>query len=104
MNAALVKNAEHDVYRDERGGDQQRLARQRREICLRRTHERAVDRRRQANVALCRFDRGDGVAERGAWREVERNGYSRKLAFVVDGQRVPRRLVMSERAERDVRA
>ena len=66
MDVALVENAEHDIDRDQRGQDEQRLVGERRLEGLGGALEARADARRQADVARGALDRGDRVAERDA--------------------------------------
>ena len=97
MDEALVEHAEHDVDRDRRGEDQPRLAGER--VCELGgvAGIAAAHRRRHADLALRGGDRGDGVAERGARREVEAERRRRELLLVHDGERRGGALAASRR-------
>ncbi len=88
VDEALVQDAQHDV--DHQHGHQQQHAQaaDRRLERLRRALEAAADRRRHVHLALDRTHAVDGIAERDAGREVERDGHRRQLALVIDGQRL----------------
>ena len=100
MDDAFVQDAEHDVDRDQRERDQERLARQRLLERLRRSLERTARGRRQADLQRCLVDRVDRLAERDGGREVERDRHRRELSLVVHRQRRLRLGHLRERRER----
>ena len=74
MDVALVEHAEHDVDGDERREDEDRLVGQRAAEGRGGALELGVHAGRHVQVLLRLVDGVDGVAERGAGREVERDG------------------------------
>ena len=87
MDVALVEHAQHDVDRDDGGQDKPELVRERRLEGERRALEPELRARRKADVPLRRLDGLDGVAERRAARQVERDGRRGKLAGPIDDER-----------------
>src|SRR5207237_2424380 len=88
--------------RDQRGDDEDRLARQRFLERLRGPGERRPHAGRQADLGLSLADGVDGLTERDAGREVERDGPRRELALVADRQRRRPRLEVREGRERNL--
>ena len=86
VDVALVQQTQHDVDGDQRRGDQPRLRRERIAERLRRALEGAGQRLRRADARHRLVDRIDGLSQRHARREVERQRHRRVLALVVDGQ------------------
>ena len=87
VDEAFVEHAEDDVDDDQRGRDQRRLAAQRGLESLRVALEGRDDRRRHADLARRLVDRVDGLAERDAGLQIERDGHRRELALMGDQQR-----------------
>ena len=87
MDVALVEHAEHDVDGDQRGDQQEHLARKRVLEGLGGALEGAGDRRRQLHRPLGLLDLIHRRAERGVLGEIERDGDGRKLRQVADHQR-----------------
>ena len=104
VDVALVEHAEDDVDGDERGRDEQPLARQRVLEGLGGAREARDHARREHHVALRGVDRVDGLAERRVGREVEGEGDARELPLVGDRERGARRLVVDDRRDRDLRS
>ena len=100
MDVALVEHAENDVHRHDRRQDEEQRAAERVAEGGGRALELALDRRRHAELALERADGVDRVAERGAARQVERDGRRRELADVVDRERRRAGADARERIER----
>ena len=86
MHDALVEDAEHDVHRRERRQQQPGFARERCLERLRGALKAAVHGRGHADVASGLLDGVDGIAERRARQQVERERDGRKLRLVVHGQ------------------
>ena len=88
VDEALVEDAEHDVDGDQRGEDQQRFVGER---VLERSGgslEIGLQAGREVQL-LCDFvDVGDGRAQRGVGRKVERDRDGRELSLMVDGERL----------------
>ena len=86
MDVALVQHAQHDVDRDERREDQQRLVGQRGLERLRRCPgSGAWMLARHVRVPSCALSIAvDRVAQRRAGRQVERERHDGKLALVID--------------------
>ncbi len=100
VNEALVEHAEHDVDRHQRGQNQQRLIGER--ILERGSGalEAGLQAGRHVHLFLHLVDSGNGVAQRGVWRQIERDGDRRKLSLVIDGKRRVDAIVVGEGAER----
>ena len=86
VDVALVEHAEHDVDRDQGGGDQQRLVGQRLLEHLGGALEAALHGGRHPDGRDSLGDGGLGVAERFSGGQVERQGSRGRLALVVDRQ------------------
>ena len=86
MDVALVEHAQHDVHRDDRREDQPHFVRERGAEGECRALEPDLHRGRHAELALDAFDRADGVAERCAPRQIERDSRRGKLADAIDGE------------------
>ena len=100
MNVAFIQDAQHNIDRHQRRRDQQGLTR---EGVLKRLGDplkAAADGGGQAHLARGLLDRRDGVAQRRARREIERDGDRRKLALVIDGERRGGGGIVREGAER----
>ena len=93
MNVALVKNAEHDVNGRERCQDEERLASQRCLKCLGGTGKTSMNAARHLDALLHMLSRRNGITQRHASGEIERNCDRRKLTLVIDSNRRSRRLV-----------
>jgi hypothetical protein len=66
--------------------------------------ERADECRWHLHGGFRLLDGGDRLAERDAWREIERQRHRRELALMVDGKNGGRlRRLLDERAQRDLR-
>ncbi len=87
MDVALVKHAEHDVNRQERGQNQQRFVGERRLEGLRRALETRLNRSRHPKLLLGSIDGAHGIAQRDARRKIERERDRRELALMIDGER-----------------
>ena len=83
MDVALVQHAQHDVDHEDRGGDQQRRGGERLLECLSRSLERALQRRGHLEVVAHPLDGIDGLSERRAGRQVERQRHRWKLTLMV---------------------
>ena len=87
MDVALVQHAQHDVHGDDRRQDQQQRVVERGLERERRALEARLHAGRQADLPFRGANRIHRVAQRGAGREIERNGRRRKLAEMIDDQR-----------------
>ena len=87
VNEAFVENAEDDVDDDERRRDEDRLAGQRRDERIGIALEAGRQRGRLAELLLDLVNRSDGVADRYARLQVERQRHRRELALVIDDDR-----------------
>ena len=86
-DVALVEHPKNDIDRDQRGADERWFARERTLECLRIALKRANHRIRQRNVARCCSDGVNGLPERNADGETERQRDGRELSPVRDRQR-----------------
>ncbi len=87
VNEAFVQDAQHQIYGDDRGQNQQRFIGQRGFEGVRRSLERRFDAGRHVQLLGRLLDVLHRRAQRRAGRKVERNRDHRKLALVVDGER-----------------
>ena len=99
VNEALVENSQHDIHGDDRGKDQQQLIAERRLKGQRRALEMVVMLAGMPISCSRAPDRIDGLAERGARRQIEGDRGRGKLAEVIDLQR--RRLLLHMRNGRE---
>ena len=104
VDVALVEDAEHDVDGDERGEDEDRLARERVAEGLRRALELGVDAGGQVELCLCAasmaFDASPSATPGAVLNESVTDG---ELPLVADGRAAStRRLHVREGAERDL--
>jgi hypothetical protein len=102
MNEALVEHAEHDIHRDHRCHEEKRLIGEHVLECRRGALERGDEFTRQLDVLLGFADRVDRPSERGAGREIERDGGRRKLSEVRDLQRAGALLYAHDRRQRNL--
>lgn len=86
MNVALVQHAQHDVHGHHRCQNQQQGARQRGLKRLRRTLELGLHTDRHADVFAHLIDQFNGLPQRHAGRQVERDHHRGELADVRHGQ------------------
>src|SRR5438128_11048918 len=100
MNQALVEHPEHDVYREQCRRDQERLVGGRFLVRLSGSTKAAVYGHRQSNLPLRICDLLDGLTERIARRQIERDGAGWELALVIDRQRRGRAAESRECTER----
>ena len=84
MDQALVENAEHDVYRDQRGEDQPFFVLQRILKGLSRSLEGGVNGAGHAHLRLDLFERGNSIAQCHIGRQVEGERHGRILALMID--------------------
>ena len=99
MDEALVENSQHDVYRNERGEDQQGHIGQgvpeggcrSLKICLQAC--------RHVHFLLNLCDLGDCASQGGVGGEIERDCDCRELSLVGDGERLGSGLEVREGAE-----
>ena len=82
MDQALVQNAQHDINGEQRRPDQNRLIVERFLIGLRGAGEFAGDVGGQAHLDLRLVDGGHGVAQRDAFRQIERKRGRRELSLM----------------------
>ena len=87
VDQALVEHAEDEVDDEERRGDEDRRARQRRAERLGVALEAGLQRQRLAQLFFDLLDGADRLADRGARREIERDRHRRELALMVDDER-----------------
>ena len=87
VDEAFIEDAEDDVDDDQRGADQRRLAAQRGLERLRVALEGRDDRGRHADLARRLVDRIDGLAERDAGFQIERDGHRGELALMGNQKR-----------------
>ena len=99
MDVAFVEDAEHEVDRGQRRGNQEGLAAERILIGLRGAGEHGLDGGRQADLAGGVLDGVDGIAQRDAGLQVERDGDRREQTLVVHGERRHGRAVMRDGAQ-----
>ena len=102
VDKALVEHAQHDVHRDDRRDDQDELVAECRLKRQRRALEDGDHAGRHTDFLLGLLDRVDGLAERGARRQIERHGRRRKLAEMIDLQRRRLLLDLGDRRQRDL--
>src|SRR5580658_2398412 len=100
MNETLVKDAENDVNRCQRSQNQQALIGQRALKCRGGSLKSILDAGRHVELLLSLFDLSDCATQCGVWSQIERNGDRRKLALMIDRERLGSFFNMSERAER----
>src|SRR5579863_4953711 len=101
MNVAFIENPEDDVDRDDGREDQERFIGQRGLEGGCRALKSPLNAERHVNGLLGLLNRGRGVTERRARRQIERDGDHGELALVVDGQGSGKRFEMGDRAERN---
>ena len=87
MDQALIEHAEDQVDDEERRGDQDRRARQRRGEGLRVALKARLQRQRLAELLFDLLDGGDRLTDRRARLEIERDRHRGKLALMVDHER-----------------
>src|SRR5437588_5437464 len=87
MNQALVQHAKNEVDDEERGGNQDRCARQRVAKCLGIALKAGLKREWLAEILLDLLDGAHRLADRRARQEVERDRYRRELALMIDHER-----------------
>ena len=90
VNEALVKYAEDNVDRNQRGKDQQRHIRERVAKGCRRSLKISLEARRHMHIFLHFCDGRDSAAQRGVGREIERYSDGRELTLVRNGKRLGR--------------
>src|SRR5665213_4407301 len=100
MDEAFVENAQNDVDRQDRGKEQQPLSGGGILEYLGRPGEAGRYRGGQRKLLLDHRNLVGGVTQRHAGRQVERDGYSRKLAQLVDRQQAGYALDRGERRQR----
>ena len=103
MDQAFVEDAQHQVDRQERGGDEDRLVGQGGLEGLGGAHEAAADGGREPDLLLGLVDGRDRVAQGHAHGQVEGDGDRGQLALVVDRQGGVLQLVVGEGGERHQR-
>src|SRR5580704_8957491 len=88
MDEALIKDAKNDIDRDQGSEDQKRLVRERivKRSCG--ALEIRLQAGREVHVLNYFFNVGDCGSEGGLRREIERDCYRRKLALMVDRERL----------------
>ena len=104
MDVALVKDAQHDVDRSQRRGNEDLLRAERILKCLGGPREAAVNGLRQTHFTARLLDPSDGIAERDAGREIERERDRRELARVIHHQRRERRRISGKSGQRHLGA
>ena len=87
VDHAFVEHAEDEIDDEERRGDQERRARQRRLEGLGVALEARGQRKRLAELVLDLLDGADRLPDRDARREIERDRHRRELALMVDDER-----------------
>src|SRR6185437_7341327 len=90
MDKALVQDAEYHIGREDRRQDQYPLPSQRILEHLRGALETTGDHGGHARLAFEILDRVLGLAKRRTGRQIERDGYARLLALMIDLQRPDR--------------
>src|SRR5271155_1342994 len=83
MDVTLVENAEHDVHRDERGQNQDRLVAQRSLKRGGRALKGRLNTERHSDILLRFINRFGGFAERSIGSEIEGNSDDRELPLVI---------------------
>src|SRR5437588_2670794 len=86
MNETLIEHAQHDIDRQNAADEKEGHALHRVFERLCRALETGLNRCRNANVEFDSFDLVHRIAKRYAWRQVERQRYSRELAEMIDRQ------------------
>ena len=105
MNVALIQHPQHDVDRQQRRQDQDRLRRERILEGRRGSLEAAMDAAPACRISISACI--DGARRRtqvSTGRQVERDGHRRELSLVIDRQRRVRRLEMREGRQRHLRS
>ena len=100
MNEAFIQHAEHDVDRDQRSQNQQRLIGQRILEGGRGPLEIRLQAGREVNVAGNLVDCLDGIAQRRVRAQIEGDSDRGKLSLMIDGERFGCRLQMGEGIQR----
>ncbi len=104
MNVAFIEDAQDEIDRDQRRGNQHRLVGQRRLEGLGRALIGGLDAGRHAHFVFHFVHGLDGVAQGCVRSQVERERHHGKLALVVHGDGNGGRLHVREGAERDLAA
>ena len=99
VDVAFVEDAEHEIDRRQSRGNQVGLAAERILIGLRGAGEHGLDGGRKADLAGRLSDGLDGIAQRDAGLQVERDGDRREQALVVHRERRDGRTVMGDGAQ-----
>jgi hypothetical protein len=101
MHEALVQDAENDVDGEQRCRDEQRLGRERELELMCGALKGRLQGIGFADRGLGALNGFHRIAERIAWRKIERERHRCKLALVVDGKRSRSGLERRKLAQRD---
>src|SRR5579864_5862001 len=96
VDKTLVQNSQHDVNREQRSCDQNRLIGEGLLVSRRSSLKAGVERGRKAKFAFGGIDGLRGLTEGNVGREIERNSRGRELALVIDGEGSVSRAEMSD--------
>src|SRR5919198_4057423 len=99
MDITFIQDTKHEVDRHQGCRDQNGLTREGVLKCLRHPLKAAADGGRHAHLSHGLPDLCNGVSQRYAGREIERDGDSWKQSLVIDRERCGGGRIMCERAE-----